>query len=212
MPLSTINPTHTESWSKLSQHFTEIRQKEMKSLFLKDANRKKNLSLEFEELGLDYSKNRVTGETMDLLVELAEECNLKDGIEKYFNGDKINATENRAVLHTALRNNSDDSIEVDGINVLPEVHETLEKIEAFSDKVISGEFTGYTGKAITDVVNIGIGGSDLGPNMVVEALQYYSNHLRTHFISNIDGDHVYEVIQNLNRETTLFVIAFSKSI
>lgn len=206
MPLSTINPTHTESWSKLRQHFNEIRETEMKSLFLKDANRKKNLSLEFEELRLDYSKNRVTLETLDLLVELAQECDLRDGIEKYFSGDKINATENRAVLHTALRNNSDDSIEVDGINVLPEVHETLEKIEAFSDKVISGEFTGYTGKAITDVVNIGIGGSDLGPNMVVEALQYYSNHLRTHFISNIDGDHVYEVIQNLNRETTLFVI------
>ncbi len=206
MPLKSINPTRTESWSKLTQHFNEIKETQMKSLFLNDSNRKKNLSLEFEDLKLDYSKNRVTRETLDLLVQLAEECDLKDGIEKYFSGDKINATENRAVLHTALRNNSDDSVEVDGANVLPEVHETLEKMETFSDKVISGEFKGYTGKEITDVVNIGIGGSDLGPNMVVEALHYYSNHLKTHFISNIDGDHVYEVIQNLNRETTLFVI------
>lgn len=207
MPLNTINPTRTEAWSKLRQHFNEIKETQMKNLFLNDSNRKKNLSLEFEDLHLDFSKNRVTDETMDLLVQLAEECDLKDGIEKYFSGEKINATENRAVLHTALRNSSDnDAIEVDGVNVLPEVHETLQKMESFSDRVIAGEFTGYTGKAITDVVNIGIGGSDLGPNMVVEALHYYSNHLRTHFISNIDGDHVYEVIQNLNRETTLFVI------
>jgi len=206
MPLKSINPTQTESWSKLSQHFNEIKETQMKSLFLNDSNRKKNLSLEFEDLKLDYSKNRITRETLDLLVQLAEECDLKDGIEKYFSGDKINATEKRAVLHTALRNNSNDSIDVDGANVLPEVHETLKKMETFSNKVISGEFKGYTGKEITDVVNIGIGGSDLGPNMVVEALHYYSNHLRTHFISNIDGDHVYEVIQNLNRETTLFVI------
>lgn len=206
MPLSSINPTQTESWSKLKEHFESIRETHMKKMFLNDSDRKKKLSLEFEELSIDYSKNRVTKETLDLLIELAEECNLKDGIEKYFNGDKINATENRAVLHTALRNGTDDAIEVDGQNVLPEVHETLQKIDSFSEKVISGEFKGYTGKSITDVVNIGIGGSDLGPNMVVEGLQYYSNHLRTHFISNIDGDHVYEVIQNLNRETTLFVI------
>lgn len=206
MPLKSINPTQTTAWTKLREHFIEMQDTTMKSLFLSDSNRKKDLTLEFEALRLDYSKNRVSGETLDLLLELAEECDLKEGIEQYFKGDKINATENRAVLHTALRNSSNEVIEVDGQNVLPEVHDTLQKIESFSEKVISGEFTGYTGKAITDVVNIGIGGSDLGPNMVVEALHYYSNHLKTHFISNIDGDHVYEVIQNLNRETTLFVI------
>ena len=179
----------------------------MKTLFLNDKNRTDSFKLRFEELTLDYSKNRVNEQTLRHLVELARECGLADGIEKYFSGDKINATENRAVLHTALRNqNAGETVAVDGKNVLPEVHETLEKIRLFSDDVITGKFRGYTGKAITDVVNIGIGGSDLGPNMVVEGLQFYANHLKTHFISNIDGDHVREVIKGLNRETTLFVI------
>lgn len=178
----------------------------MKSLFHGDKNRKESFSLSFEELELDYSKNRINAETMELLIELAKETGLQDGIEKYFSGDKINATENRAVLHTALRNFTQESVLVDGKNVLPEVHSTLDKIKSFTERVVSGEFRGYTGKAITDVVNIGIGGSDLGPHMVVEGLQYYSNHLNTHFISNIDGDHVQEVIRDLDRETTLFVI------
>ena len=207
MPLKNLNPTKTKSWKELESHFEEISKVHMKSLFLNDRNRAESFKLSFEELTLDYSKNRVNGETLRHLLELARECGLADGIEKYFGGDKINATENRAVLHTALRNpNTGETVAVDGENVLPEVHETLEKMRLFSDEVISGKFRGYTGKAITDVVNIGIGGSDLGPNMVVEGLQFYANHLKTHFISNIDGDHVMEVIKGLNRETTLFVI------
>lgn len=206
MPLKNVNPTKTASWKELTKHFDEIRDVPMKSMFKSDRNRKESFSLSFEELQLDYSKNRINSETMDLLIRLAEEAGLRDGIEKYFNGDKINATENRAVLHTALRNNTQGSVLVDGQDVLPEVHSTLDKIKSFTERVVSGDFKGYTGKAITDVVNIGIGGSDLGPNMVVEGLQFYTNHLNTHFVSNIDGDHVQEVIRGLDRETTLFVI------
>ena len=206
MPLKNVNPTKTASWKELTKHFDEIRDVPMKSMFKSDRNRKESFSLSFEELQLDYSKNRINSETMGLLIRLAEEAGLRDGIEKYFNGDKINATENRAVLHTALRNNTQGSVLVDGQDVLPEVHSTLDKIKSFTERVVSGDFKGYTGKAITDVVNIGIGGSDLGPNMVVEGLQFYTNHLNTHFVSNIDGDHVQEVIRGLDRETTLFVI------
>ena len=206
MPLKNVNPTKTASWKELTKHFDEIRDVPMKSMFKSDRNRKESFSLSFEELQLDYSKNRINSETMGLLIRLAEEAGLRDGIEKYFNGDKINATENRAVLHTALRNNTQGSVLVDGQDVLPEVHSTLDKIKSFTEMAASGDFKGYTGKAITDVVNIGIGGSDLGPNMVVEGLQFYTNHLNTHFVSNIDGDHVQEVIRGLDRETTLFVI------
>jgi glucose-6-phosphate isomerase len=206
MPLKNVNPTKTASWKELTKHFDEIRDVPMKSMFKSDKNRKESFSLSFEELQLDYSKNRINSETMALLIRLAEEAGLREGIEKYFSGDKINATENRAVLHTALRNNTQESVLVDGHDVLPEVHSTVDKIKSFTERVVSGDFKGYTGKAITDVVNIGIGGSDLGPNMVVEGLQFYTNHLNTHFVSNIDGDHVQEVIRGLDRETTLFVI------
>jgi glucose-6-phosphate isomerase len=206
MPLKNINPTRTESWKELVKHFEEIREVHMKSMFHSDKARQESFSLRFEELQLDYSKNRINAQTMQLLIRLARETGLEDGIEKYFGGDKINATENRAVLHTVLRNQGDQPLLVDGQDVLPEVHSTLDKISSFTQKVVSGEFRGYTGKAITDVVNIGIGGSDLGPNMVVEGLKFYSNHLKTHFISNIDGDHVQEMIRDLDRETTLFVI------
>lgn len=206
MPLNNINPTETKAWKALKARFEETKDVHMKSLFSEDKNRKENFSLQFEDLTLDFSKNRIDAQTLDLLIELTDQCKLNQGIEKYFNGDKINETENRAVLHTALRNNDEGSVEVDGFDVMPEVRATLDKIHQFSDSVISGEFKGYTGKAITDVVNIGIGGSDLGPNMVVEGLHYYSNHLKTHFVSNIDGDHVAETIKELDRETTLFVI------
>ncbi len=178
----------------------------MKSLFHEDGNRKKSMSLDFEDLNFDFSKNRMTNKTLDLLVSLAKECKLDDAISKYFEGDKINTTENRAVLHTALRNIKNDPILVDGSDIMPEVHQTLKKIEDFTHQVVSGEFKGFSGKAFKDVVNIGIGGSDLGPNMVVEGLHYYKNHLKTHFVSNIDGDHVVEVLKELNPETTLFVI------
>ena len=206
MSLININPTETKAWKKLNSHFEEMKDVHMKSLFLEDDNRKKNLSLAFESLHLDFSKNRLTQKTLDLLVELAKECKLDDAIEKYFEGDKINATENRAVLHTALRNIDSTPVVVDGKDIMPEVDETLGKMEKFTNQVISGEFKGFTGKAITDVVNIGIGGSDLGPNMVVEGLHFYKNHLNTHFVSNIDGDHVSEVLKGLDPETTLFVI------
>jgi glucose-6-phosphate isomerase len=148
----------------------------------------------------------MTDETFKLLIQLAKDCNLKDAILKYFNGDKINATENRAVLHTALRNQKNNEINVDGVDIMPEVKQTLKKIKSFTNEVISGSFKGYSGKKITHIVNIGIGGSDLGPRMVVEGLNYYKNHLKTKFLSNIDGDHVNEILTNLDRETTLFVI------
>ena len=206
MPLINVNPTSTKAWKNLSGHFKEIKAVHMKSLFLADKDRKENLSLKFEGLSLDFSKNRMTEETLTYLLELAGECQLDDAIEKYFGGDLINATENRAVLHTALRNIDHNPIRVDGRDIMPEVNQTLDKIKTFSHQVISGEFKGFSGKQITDVVNIGIGGSDLGPNMVVEGLHYYKNHLKTHFVSNIDGDHVAEVLKELNPETTLFVI------
>lgn len=178
----------------------------MSSLFQKQKDRKEKMRLTFDDISLDYSKNRLTEETLDYLYGLAKETKLKDAIEKYFGGDIINQTENRAVLHTALRNQKNEPVYVDGKDVMPEVRSTLAKIKSFSDKVINGELKGYTGKPFTDVVNIGIGGSDLGPRMVVEGLQFYKNHLKTHFVSNIDGDHVYETLKKLNPETTLFVI------
>lgn len=206
MSLKNINPTETKSWKKLENHFEQIKNVQMKSLFLKDKNRKEAFSLNFDAFNLDYSKNRITQETMGHLLELANESKLQDAIQKYFSGDKINVTENRAVLHTALRNQSNTEVKVDGEDVMPEVRETLSKMKAFSHKVISGEFKGYTGKPISTIVNIGIGGSDLGPRMVVESLQFYKNHLNTYFISNIDGDHVIETLKKLDRETTLFII------
>lgn len=206
MSLININPTTTDSWNELKKHYQEIKDVQMKSLFLQDSDRKQNMSLQFEDLNFDFSKNRMTEETLSLLTRLAEETKLGDAIEKYFGGDKINVTENRAVLHTALRNKDTNPILVNGQDIMPEVNQTLDKIQGFTEQVVSGEFKGFSGKPFTDVVNIGIGGSDLGPNMVVEGLHYYKNHLKTHFVSNIDGDHVMEVIKELDPETTLFVI------
>lgn len=206
MSLKKINPTNTVAWQKLQRHFEQIKDIKMRSLFVKDDTRKDSFSVAFNDIALDFSKNRITKETFQYLIELANEVGLKDGIEQLFSGEKINETENRAVLHTALRNKSGKPVFVDGQNIMPEVEKSLQKMKTFSDKVISGNHKGYTNKAITDIVNIGIGGSDLGPRMVVEALPFYKNHLNTHFISNIDGDHVAETIKNLNPETTLFVI------
>ncbi len=155
----------------------------------------------------DYSKNRITKETFDLLLELANEVKLQEAIEKMFAGDKINATEGRPVLHTALRQPKDAVVLVDGINVVPQVYEVLEQIQTFTEDVLSGTWKGYTGKQITDIVNIGIGGSDLGPVMVTEALKAYKTHLNLHFVSNVDGTHLSEVLKNVNPETTLFLIA-----
>ncbi len=206
MALENVNPTQTKAWKSLTQHVEQIREVQMKSLFQKQKDRKEKMRLTFEEISLDYSRNRLTEETLDYLFGLAKESKLNDAIEKYFGGDIINQTENRAVLHTALRNQKNEPVYVDGKDVMPEVRSTLSNIKSFSDKVINGELKGYTGKPFTDVVNIGIGGSDLGPRMVVEGLQFYKNHLKTHFVSNIDGDHVYETLKKLNPETTLFVI------
>ena len=205
MALPNINPTKTEAWKKLSDHFKDNKDINIKNLF-KEANRKEAFSVQLNDLNVDYSKNRITKETLSLLVDLAKEVGLKQAIEAQFSGEIINATEGRAVLHTALRSTSEESVLIDGKDIKPKIQTTLRKIRSFSNKVISGKWKGYTGKSITDVVNIGIGGSDLGPDMVVESLKFYKNHLNTHFVSNIDGDHVSEIIKNLNPETTLFVI------
>lgn len=206
MALQNTNPTATTSWQKLQQHFIEMQNVSMKQMFQEDANRAEKFNLQWNDFLVDYSKNIINQETIDLLLQLAEEVNLHDAIAKYFEGDIINKTENRAVLHTALRASESSVIKVDGENIMPEVFEVKSKIKTFTDEVVNGDKKGFTGKAFTDIVNIGIGGSDLGPAMVVEALQFYKNHLKVHFVSNVDGDHVNEVIKKLNPETTLFVI------
>jgi len=204
--MKNINPTQTTAWKKLEKHFNEVQQLQLKELFKKDPERASAFTIAWEDFYLDYSKNRITKETRDLLLKLAEECDLQSAIDSYFNGDAINKTENRAVLHTALRAPAGSEITLDGKNVVPEVQEVKEKIRNFSEKIISGEKKGFTGKAFTDVVNIGIGGSDLGPVMITESLQYYQNHLKVHYVSNVDGDHVNEILKNLNPETTLFLV------
>lgn len=206
MALKSTNPTQTESWKKLEEHFETIKSKHLRELFAVDPNRANNLTVKWDDFYVDFSKNRITSETLDLLLQLANDVDLKDAISKYFEGDIINATEGRAVLHTALRATEDTEVFVDGANVIPEVFEVKQKIKTFTNSVVNGTHKGYTGKEITDVVNIGIGGSDLGPAMVVDSLQFYKNQLNTHFVSNVDGDHHKELIKNLNPETTLFVI------
>jgi len=206
MALNTINPTETIAWKKLEIHFNKMQKVSMQELFKMDPSRIDKFNLQWNDFLLDYSKNCIDQETIQLVMELADEMGLKSAIADYFDGAIINQTENRAVLHTALRANESAVVTVDGINVIPEVYDVKRKIEAFTNEVTSGSRTGFTGKPFTDVVNIGIGGSDLGPAMVVEALQFYKNHLNVHFVSNVDGDHVNEIIKKLNPETTLFVI------
>jgi glucose-6-phosphate isomerase len=179
----------------------------MNDLFAEDGERFKKFSLQFKDMLIDYSKNRITEETLKLLFGFAEEIDLKEAIEKMFAGDKINETESRAVLHIALRNRGNSPIYVDGEDVMPHVNAVLEKVKEFSRNIISGAWEGYTGKPITDIVNIGIGGSDLGPVMVTECLKPYSQELSAHFVSNIDGTHLAETLKPLNPETTLFMIA-----
>jgi glucose-6-phosphate isomerase len=205
--LPRINFTETPSYQYLSDHLVEIADLHMRDLFKNDQERFTKFSLGFEEILLDYSKNRINDKTMALLMQLAKECGVKDAIEAMFTGEKINETEDRAVLHVALRNQSNSPILADGKDVMPEVNATLLHLEKFSNEVISGSWKGYSGKAITDVVNIGIGGSDLGPVMVTEALKAYKNHLNLHFVSNVDGTHIAETLKKVNPETTLFLIA-----
>ncbi len=206
MALKNINPTQTAAWQKLEAHFAQVKGLKMQDLFAADANRAAQFHIEWQDFLLDFSKNRITAETMQLLQELATEVQLKDAIEKYFAGDLINQTEQRAVLHTALRADAGQEILVDGQDVMTEIQAVKQKIKGFCEGVIAGERKGFTGKAFTDVVNIGIGGSDLGPAMLDDALAFYKNHLKLYFVSNVDGDHVQEVIKKLNPETTLFVI------
>ncbi len=206
MALDATNPSGTAAWQKLREHFHDMQYVGIKDLFGQDPQRASSFTIEWENFLVDYSKNAISAETMTLLLKLADEMQLKDAIGKYFSGDIINQTENRAVLHMALRAEQNAVVMVDGKNIMPEVYHVKQKMKVFCDEVISGKRRGYTDKQFTDVVNIGIGGSDLGPAMVVDALKYYKNHLNIHFVSNVDGDHVAEVLKPLDPETTLFVI------
>ena len=206
MSLSRINPAQTKAWTALQDHFNQDNTSDIKSLFESESNRAKDFSIQWNNFYVDYSKNALSKKTMDLLIDLSKEVGLSEAIAHYFNGTAINETESRAVLHTALRDKDATPINVDGENIIPQIREVKAQMKAFSNDIINGTKRGYTGKAFTDVVNIGIGGSDLGPAMVVEALKFYKNHLKVHFVSNVDGDHVQEVIRELNPETTMFVV------
>ena len=206
--MKNINPTNTQAWKALEAHQSQLANTTIADLFKQEQNRFNDYSLSFEnQILVDFSKNKINQETLKLLRQLAKESALDEAINAMFTGEKINRTENRAVLHTALRNRSNTPVYVDGKDVMPEVNAVLAKMSAFCDRVISGEWKGYTGKAITDVVNIGIGGSDLGPYMVTEALRPYKNHLNMHFVSNVDGTHIAETLKKVNPETTLFLVA-----
>lgn len=206
MSLPKVDPTATNTWKLLKEHFQEVKDVHLKALFETHQDRAQAFTIHWEDFYVDYSKNRMTGKTKDLLLKLADEVNLKQAIENYFTGDRINETEQRAVLHTALRAPETAEVFVEGKNVIPEIFEVKSKIKTFTNAVVNGHLKGFTGKPFTHIVNIGIGGSDLGPAMVVEALTYYRNHLKTSFVSNVEGDHVSEVIRHLDPETTLFVI------
>ena len=206
--LPKINPTTTKAWKALKKHHREMKSVQMKDLFAKDARRFKKMSFQFEDTLVDLSKNRITQKTLDLLLQLAKETQLKEAIQQQFSGAKINETEGRAVLHSALTNRSKRAIKVDGKNVMPDVRRVLEQVKVFSKKVQSGRWKGFSKKKITDIVNIGIGGSDLGPVMVTEALKpYWKKGIQVHFVSNVDGSDVSEVLKKVNAETTLFIIA-----
>lgn len=205
--LPKINFTTTTAFSYLTDHFIAINEKSIKDLFTQDGERFEKFSILFEDILVDYSKNRIDDTTMALLIQLAKECQLEDAIKAMFTGEKINVTEDRPVLHIALRNQSNKAILVDGKDVMPDVNVVLAKMEKFSNAIISGEWKGYTGKAITTIVNIGIGGSDLGPVMVTEALKAYKTHLNLHFVSNIDGTQLAETLRIVDPETTLFLVA-----
>lgn len=204
--LPKINPTQTEAWKALNTHFAQ-NDFELRSLFQYNPERFNQFSVQREEYLFDYSKNLIDAKTFELLQNLAEESKLKSAIDAMFSGEKINETEGRAVLHTALRDFSDQEILVDGENIKPGIKRVLNQMKTFSEKIISGEHKGFSGKEITDIVNIGIGGSDLGPVMVCSALKHFKTRLNVHFVSNVDGNHIAEVLKNLNPETTLFIIA-----
>ncbi|TSD62949.1 glucose-6-phosphate isomerase [Inquilinus sp. KBS0705] len=205
--LPNIDPTSTQAYKYLTDHYIDILKKSLKELFDADNERFEKFSLQFEDILLDYSKNRIDEQTLALLLQLAKECGVNKAIEAMFSGEKINVTEGRPVLHVALRNRSNTPMYAEGKDVMPEVNRVLDHMKEFSEAVISGEWKGYTGKQITDVVNIGIGGSDLGPVMVTEALKPYKTRLNLHFVSNVDGTHIAETLKKVDAETTLFLIA-----
>ena len=206
--LKNINPTETQAWADLTAHFETAQNMKLSDLFAADAQRFDKFSTTFgQDILVDFSKNLVTEETMKKLFSLAEQTELSEAIKAMFSGEKINKTEDRSVLHTALRNRSNTPVMVDGEDVMPAVNAVLDKMKGFTERLISGEWKGYTGKEITDIVNIGIGGSDLGPYMVSEALAPYKTRLNMHFVSNVDGTHIVETLKPLNPETTLFLIA-----
>ncbi|AWK43928.1 MULTISPECIES: glucose-6-phosphate isomerase [Photorhabdus] len=206
--MKNINPSQTSAWKALEQHFAQIKDIHLRELFEQDPDRFAKFSATFDDqILVDFSKNRITTETLKKLQALAKETDVAGAMRSLFSGEKINCTENRAVLHIALRNRSNTPMMVDGEDVMQQVNAVLAKMKDFSERVIHGEWKGYTGKGITDVVNIGIGGSDLGPYMVTEALKPYKNHLNMHFVSNVDGTHIAETLKALNPETTLFLIA-----
>lgn len=208
MVLRQQNPTETRAWESLTTHYEYMKNVHIRELFADDANRFSKFTLQFEDILVDFSKNRITETTLQLLLELASEMHLKPAIEQMFEGAKINHTEDRAVLHVALRNRSNTNIFVDGENIMPEINAVLAQMESFSKRVLTGGWTGYNGKKITDIVNIGIGGSDLGPVMVTEALKpYWQEGMTPHFVSNVDGTHIAETLKKLNPETTLFMVA-----
>jgi len=209
--LFNTDPTQTNAWQKLKDHYAAMSQTHMKNLFAEDADRFTKFSVRFDDMLVDYSKNIINADTMNLLCSLAEECHLSDAIEKMFTGSKINKREDRAVLHVALRNVQNEAVYVDGQDVMPEVNKVLAQVKDFSERVIGGAWKGYTGKPINHIVNIGIGGSDLGPYMVTECLKsYWKPHITPHFISNVDGTHITETLKQVDPETTLFMIS-SKS-
>ena len=201
------NPTETSAWRRLEIQFLSMQATSMRELFDEDPQRFERFHANFEDFLIDYSKNLIIDETLKDLIELANEVELKEAIRAMFRGEKINQTENRSVLHIALRNRSNTPIQVDGSDVMPEVNKVLNQMKTFSDNLINGSIKGFTGKTFTDIVNIGIGGSDLGPYMVTEALKPYWKNITPHFVSNVDGTHISETVKKLNPETTLFVVA-----
>ena len=206
--LNKVNPSETQSWKNLVDHYKEMKNIHMKDLFVNDPDRFNKYSIRFNGILVDYSKNIITEDTLKLLLRLTDDVGLRDALNKMFNGERINETEDRAVLHTALRNRINIPVCVNDKNVMPEVNAVLSKMKDFSEKIISGEWKGFTDKKITDIVNIGIGGSDLGPVMVAECLRPYAKDgLEVHFVSNVDGTHITETLKRLNPETTLFLIA-----
>lgn len=202
------NPVRTAAWKALKSHYGVMKQRQMKDLFVEDPDRFNKFSIHFEDIIVDHSKNIINDETFRLLLDLARETGIEGAIEKMFSGDLINETENRAVLHTALRNRSNTPVIHAGRDIMPEINTVLSRMEEFSGRVTSGHWKGYTNRPVTDIVNIGIGGSDLGPVMVTEALKpYFRPNIRTHFVSNIDGTHIAETLKGLSPGTTLFLIA-----